>query len=149
VTSLDSIEAPVRWGRKNLVDGYYYGIHSDPRTQEAVVRLNGEREKLIHSVCSPELRKRLSKYRVDSQRIHKTISSLPPQQVVYCGCIHTGKGTFVGTGGDGGKPREVRLLARGNVQTPAELVSPGSVPIIPGLDWQFDLPRFTDGSSGR
>src|SRR6185437_502806 len=26
VTSLDSIEAGVRWGRKNLVDGYYFGM---------------------------------------------------------------------------------------------------------------------------
>ena len=29
VTALDSIEAPVRWQRANLVDGYYWGVADD------------------------------------------------------------------------------------------------------------------------
>src|SRR5262249_55543280 len=32
VTALDSIEAPVRWRKSNLVDGYYYGVGNSDTT---------------------------------------------------------------------------------------------------------------------
>src|SRR5204863_9481980 len=32
---------------------------------------------------------------------------LPPPRVVYCGTVHTGIGTFVGTGASGGQPRPI------------------------------------------
>ena len=35
VTALDSIEAPVRWQNKNLVDGYYFGVAADPELKAA------------------------------------------------------------------------------------------------------------------
>lgn len=140
VTSLDSIEAPVRWQKKNLVDGYYYGIQSDPQVQEAVVRLTSERQKLSDQVTTLEQREQRESARAELQRVSEALAKLPPPGMVYCGCIHTGNGSFLGTGSRGGQPREIRVLERGNVQKPGELVQPGAIPIIPGVDGTFPLP---------
>ena len=35
---------------------------------------------------------------------------LPPPRLVYAGTVHTGTGTFVGTGAAGGKPRPIHVL---------------------------------------
>ncbi|MEZ5305012.1 MAG: DUF1553 domain-containing protein [Verrucomicrobiales bacterium] len=40
----------------------------------------------------------------------------------------------------GGQPREIRILARGDVSKPTDLVGPGTVPFIPGVPYRFDLP---------
>lgn len=69
------------------------------------------------------------------------ISKLPPPNLVYCGTVHTGSGAFRGTGGDGGRPREIHILRRGDVRSPGPLVGPGTVPLIPGVAWRFDLPK--------
>ena len=139
VTARDSIEAPVRWARSNLVDGYYYGVKSDPNAREAMTRLSSQRQKLIDRVMTRELRDQLAAAQTESQRVQSELAKLPAQGMVYCGCIYTGNGTFTGTGAGGGKPREIRILARGNVQTPGERVPPGAIPIVPGVDWQFPL----------
>ncbi|MGE3780670.1 MAG: DUF1553 domain-containing protein, partial [Pirellulaceae bacterium] len=46
----------------------------------------------------------------------------------------------LGTGHLGGRPREIRVLRRGNVQLPGPVVGPGTVAIIPGCDPRFTLP---------
>lgn len=139
VTARDSIEAPVRWARSNLVDGYYYGVKSDPNAREAITRLSLQRQKLIDRVMTPELRDQIAADQSGLQHVQNELAKLPAQGIVYCGCIHTGNGTFIGTGANGGKPRDVRVLERGNVQKPGELVGPGAIPIIPGVSWQFAL----------
>ncbi len=105
VTSLDSTEAPTRWSRKNLVDGYSYPV---PPPELAVAQAE--------------------------------LAKLPAPQMVYAGGIHTGTGTFRGTGADGGKPRKISVLSRGDVNKPEEEVGAGTVPLVQGETGAFDLP---------
>jgi len=97
VTALDSIEAPVRWSTKNLVDGYSYPSPS------------------------PEL-----------AAAQTELGKLPAPRMVYAGAIHTGGGSFRGTGPDGGRPRKISVLNRGEVNQPKEEVGPGTVPVLTG-----------------
>ncbi len=67
------------------------------------------------------------------------LSALPPQNVVYCGTIVHGSGAFRGTGADGGRPRTIHVLDRGDVRRPGKLVGPGTVPFIREVPWQFQF----------
>jgi hypothetical protein len=54
--------------------------------------------------------------------------------------VHSGSGNFAGTGGSGGKPRAIYVLARGDVTRPGKEVGPGAIAGIPGVNGRFDLP---------
>lgn len=140
VTSLDSIEAPPRWARNNLVDGYHYGVKSSSATMSTIANLIAEREQLLANTVDATLRNQLDANKRALADIDKQLAALPRPGLVYCGCVHSGSGTFMGTGSAGGKPREIRILERGNVQRQGDVVAPGTVPIIPGVDCQFRLP---------
>jgi hypothetical protein len=71
--------------------------------------------------------------------VRREILSLPQPDRVYCGTVHTGSGNFRGTGADGGKPRVIAVLRRGDVRAPGQVVGPGTVPIIEGLAAPFAL----------
>ena len=148
VTSLDSIEAPVRWRRKNLVDGYFFGIGSDETVHTRLAALRIERSSLIGRTVSKSLRAKLDANIALAQRTSKQLEALPKPQMVYAGTIHTGQGAFTGTGATGGKPRPIHVLHRGNIQSPRNPVGPGTIPIIPDVDWRFDLPE-SHGESER
>jgi hypothetical protein len=77
----------------------------------------------------------------DLSRIRSELAKLPPQSVVYCGSVYSGGGAFRGTGHNGGRPREIHVLHRGDVRNPGPLVGPGTAPIIEGIAWRFDLPK--------
>ncbi len=66
---------------------------------------------------------------------------MPPQSLVYAGTIHTGSGAFVGRGHVNGKPREVRLLHRGNITSPGKVSVPGTIPVIKNAPTKFELPE--------
>jgi hypothetical protein len=70
----------------------------------------------------------------------------PGPALVYAGTVHTGNGSFRGTGHDNGRPRPIRLLARGDIQRKGQLIEPGTVPLAAGLASRFALP--TDHSEG-
>ncbi|HEX3871315.1 MAG TPA: DUF1553 domain-containing protein, partial [Pirellulales bacterium] len=71
--------------------------------------------------------------------LHQQMDDLPKPLLVYAGTIHTGKGSFVGTGTRGGKPRPIHLLARGDVKKPEKLCEPGAIAAIEALPARFDL----------
>src|SRR5439155_8094689 len=56
VTALDSIEAPPRWRKQNLVDGYYYGGGKTDHGAE-LAKLGERRRVLLDRATSPELRR--------------------------------------------------------------------------------------------
>ncbi|MBC8115911.1 MAG: DUF1553 domain-containing protein, partial [Candidatus Saccharimonas sp.] len=71
---------------------------------------------------------------------------LPAPQYVFAGMIHTGGGTFSGTGPFGGKPRSIHVLKRGDVTSLGDEVGPGIVPLRPGETGEFTLaPNHIEG----
>ncbi len=71
--------------------------------------------------------------------VEAALAALPPPRVVYAGTIHTGTGAFRGTGPDGGRPREIHILRRGDVRHPGRRVGPGSLRVVTALPAQFAL----------
>jgi hypothetical protein len=145
VTAFDSIEAPPRWRSTNLTDGIYAGRDlADEQQQLADARR--QRDELLSSRVPRELLDRQTRLRESLAVAERDLQSLPAQQVVYAGTVHHGSGAFVGTGASGGKPREIRILQRGELKMPGELVQPGTLPLVAGVDWKFALdPGHTEG----
>jgi hypothetical protein len=138
VTALDSIEAPPRWRKTNLVDAYYPGA-SLPGAPDELEKLTARRERLIEAAMSEQSRKALAETGRALADTDKAIAQIPPPRMVYAGTIHNGSGAFAGTGPNGGKPRIIHVLARGDVQNPRETVGPGALPVIPGVPGRFSL----------
>lgn len=139
VTSLDSIEAPPRWARINLVDGVYPGS-SDHDAQSTLAQLRSEFDSLYQQRIpeSVQLAKQTTERELEA--MDRKLEALPAQQIVYAGTVHHGSGAFQGTGPRGGKPREIRVLYRGELRNPGPTVAPGALPVVAGVDWRFDLP---------
>jgi len=129
VTALDSIEAAPRWRKVNLTDG----IAPEARTLEDKQKLIVERDALLLAAADETTRGKL----VASKKLQNTfdaeIAKLPAPSKVYAGAIHTGSGAFMGTGANGGKPRVVQVLKRGDIKQPAQEVGPGSVKALSEL----------------
>jgi Protein of unknown function (DUF1553)/Protein of unknown function (DUF1549)/Planctomycete cytochrome C/F5/8 type C domain len=135
VSAMDSIEAPPRWGLENLVDGYY------PRGSPEELRdLIESREDTIGEALDETARRGFKQATKSLAEVDRQVASLPVQQKVYAGTIHNGSGSFRGTGPDGGKPRVIRVLARGDLRSPRQVVEPGTVPILEGIPARFQLP---------
>jgi hypothetical protein len=82
----------------------------------------------------------LAKKRAELKGKPKELAALPPPHIAFIGAVHTGDCAFRGTGHEGGKPRSIHILPRGNVLKPGKEVSPGALLAVPGLSARFDLP---------
>jgi mono/diheme cytochrome c family protein len=138
VTALDSIEAPPRWRKTNLVDAYYPGA-SLAGAPDELEKLTAERDRLIEAAMSVESRNTFTDAGRALAETDKAIGKLPPPRKVYAGTIQNGTGAFTGTGPNGGRPRIIHVLYRGDVQNPRETVDPGALPVIPGVPGRFSL----------
>jgi len=114
----------------------------DPRSARRQKQLSSQLrpEYGYEEVVAPQLWQEQTKVQAELAEIARQIEALPAEQVVYAGTVHHGSGAFRGRGHVGGLPREIHLLARGEVTQPRQLVGPGTLPIIPDVPWQFDLP---------
>ena len=65
------------------------------------------------------------------------------------GTIHKGTGSFAGTGANGGKPRPIFVLKRGDVSSPDKEVGPGTLPFAKELTSQFNLPTAAPEGARR
>uniref|UniRef100_A0A7C2NYX3 DUF1553 domain-containing protein n=1 Tax=Schlesneria paludicola TaxID=360056 RepID=A0A7C2NYX3_9PLAN len=137
VTSLDSIEAPIRWRRANLTDGLYPEAAADLAPQRD--RLTREREQLLARRVPAEVRQRQQTALTELAAVEKSLQVLPPPQLVYAGTIHHGQGNFRGTGPDGGRPRTIHVLHRGDVRRLGPEVGPGAPPLVPGYPAAWDI----------
>lgn len=138
VQSLDSIESEPRWRKSNLVDGYYVGV--DSAEGKSLAELKSQRDQLIANVLLPSVKSQIDRNSKEIAEVAQSLSQLPAPKHVYAGMVHTGSGSFIGTGASGGKPREIRILARGDVTQPLAVVGPGTVVLGRQTSGSFDLP---------
>ena len=138
VTSLDSIESGVRWRRSNLVDGYAPGaaIGRPERLAELVRR----RAQAFDAAATHAERRESNELHDRRARQAAELAALPPQSIAYVGAVYQGTGAFQGTGAQGGKPRSIFVLARGNVTMPRREVGPGALSCVSSLAARFEVP---------
>ena len=138
VHALDSIEAPPRWGRKNVVDGWYYGIRQQELTGRLATAQRRKNELLARVVPSDLLRQSQTATK-DLERVVAEEGKLPAPEKVYAGTVHHGAGAFQGTGHKGGQPRTIHVLRRGNILQPTRPAEPGTIPLASGDNGRFSL----------
>ncbi|MDG1365003.1 MAG: DUF1553 domain-containing protein [Akkermansiaceae bacterium] len=134
VEALDSIQAMPRWGRANLIDGITgTGVTKiDPKVR-------GRYDRLLQQQAGSLLKKE-KQIADEVKALEKKVSALPKLKRVYVAKVHHGNGNFMGRGHVNGKPREIRILSRGDVTSPLDVVGPAPVPgIVEGVN-SFDLP---------
>ncbi len=145
VTALDSIEAPPRWRKNNLTDGLApVGQSADEKS-----KLLKERDALLLSFADEATRQKLAATKGELQRVSAELKMMPKPNLVYAGGVHYGSGSFRGTGADGGKPRTIQVLARGDVKSPVREVGAGALTAVQPLVARFELPIDGDESSRR
>jgi hypothetical protein len=134
VKSFDSIEAMPRWGRANLIDGKEgVGVSRiDP--------LKKERHDFLLQQLAGDLLDREDQLVAEVKALEARVASLPKPHRAYVATVHHGSGNFMGRGHVNGKPREIRILGRGDVTSPLDVVEPAPVPgVVKGVT-SFDLP---------
>jgi hypothetical protein len=137
VTALDSIEAPVRWRKSNLTDGYAPGL----LTKSDLAKLQKEREELIARVIDADTAKAIANVTAEVTNVDFELAKVPPAGMVYAGTVYNGgSASFRGTGPDGGRPRPIFVLKRGSVQNPGKEVGPGAPSLFVDLSGDFQLP---------
>jgi mono/diheme cytochrome c family protein len=147
VTALDSIEAAPRWAAANLVDGHT-PEPPDPSAGD-LAGLRAERTKLLEDSLTESKRKERTDTTEALKRVTDELGKFPKPQMVYAGIVHYGSGSFSGTGPNGGKPRPIALLARGDVKRPGKEVSPGALSFLSPLPARFDLKPEADEGERR
>ena len=123
VTSIDSIEAPPRWQRANLVDGEF------PSPSGDAIALRRERDELLAKVPL-EVTDGLRAVDEDLAGVTRQREALPALRPLY---------TVTATQ-RGGIPRPIHVLARGNVSAPGREVGPGALSALTMLAPRFELP---------
>ena len=135
VTSLDSIEAPVRWGRKNLTDGRW-AQGGDPKLEEQLASATEERAEILEKIETPERIKRRESMQQSITNTQEKLKTLPQGKMVYAAATYfKPQGNFKPTEG---KMRPVHVLHRGDIQQPRNAAAPGVLPLERDFDWRFD-----------
>ncbi len=137
VTALDSTEAPLRWQKRNLTDGWYPGISVGE--VGGVAELRRRRDGILTASTLPDEMMARDESDRGVAEVAERLAKLPPQSVAYIGAVHSGSGAFAGTGSRGGRPRTIHILDRGSVQKPGREVGPGSVQSVGILPARFEL----------
>ena len=148
ITALDSIESPVRWRKSNLVDALYPGKASDPAIAKELEVLVSERGKLVQSILSGEIAAKRNAAKAGLAKAEAALKKMPKPMRIYAGTIHKGSGSFRGTGNEGGKPRAIRVLHRGDMSQPRDEVAPGTLRLGKRDAGTFELSN-THGESDR
>ncbi|MBD3675631.1 MAG: DUF1553 domain-containing protein [Planctomycetaceae bacterium] len=136
VTALDSIEAPVRWRKTNLVDGLYVGKKQSKTAEEQHQNLTARKQQLIRAALSEDQWARRTAVLSELEQVNERLAEMPKPQLVYAAATHfKPQGNFKPTDGT---PREIRLLNRGNIKTPGEVMSPGAIAAFDHAKSLFD-----------
>lgn len=143
VTALDSIEAPVRWGKSNLTDGIW-AQGADPDAIRELAEANKAKNAILARINTLERQAKREKLIANIAATKKELDSLPKGRMVYAAATNfQPQGNFKPTLGT---PRPVRLLHRGDVNSPRDEMQPGTLPILDSIGPQFALPAdHTEG----
>lgn len=147
VTSLDSIQAPVRWQRKNLIDGYYFNIGKEDHSQE-LAKLNSQKEILLKKATTKAIQQELKSLETQLKQVSTERAKLPKLQMTYAAApAFARQGNF--TPAPNGKPRSIHLLHRGSIKALGPLMTPGTVSSIKGLPARFELKNPSNEGTRR
>ncbi len=138
VSALDSIEAPARWAKSNLTDGFYPGGNGVDTAE--IAQLKKERDKLLARATTAAEADELTRIGQDLDAVKKEEGQLPTPSEVYVATVYSGSGAFSGTGANGGRPRPIHVLNRGSVLKPGKEVGPGALQAVRMLPARFELP---------
>ncbi len=140
VHALDSIEAPVRWAKRNLTDGFWpdFGpVAEDPAAIEELNSLLVRRSELLKTTRPTGWQTRQGELQTQLAAVDESLAKLPAGKLVHAAAtMFSGEGSFRPTLGT---PRPVFVLHRGNVAQPLEEAVPGTVPLAAGDPVRFDL----------
>ncbi len=106
-----------------------------------VAALRAKRAQLVDAAMKPETRVERDGINAELAQLKEKLKEFPQPEVVYAGTVHYGVGDFRGTGANGGKPRPIFLLARGQVTHPGREVSPGALSMLSFQPARFVLPK--------
>ncbi len=135
VTALDSIEAPVRWLKSNLVDGKW-AQGGDSALDQQLKERTGELQSLLAKIETPQRTRRRETLTASIADVEMAIKALPTGQMVYAAATHFApQGSFKPTEG---KPRPIHVLRRGEVQLPGDEVVPSMPPLSLNGDWRLE-----------
>src|SRR5262249_11408368 len=134
VTSLDSIEVPPRWSRKNLVDG----ITPAASSPADLAKLREQRHVLLDRLLDGKTKRESAEITRGLAEVGRALAKLPQPHLVYAGTVFSGGGAFSGTGPMGGHPRSIHILPRGDVKRPGREVGPGALSAVRDLPARFD-----------
>ncbi len=145
VQALDSIEAPVRWRKSNLVDGLYLGV-KDTKRLLRLARLHDQLRRL-EMRQDRKLLVRRKELEEQLRQVESALSRLPPQQRVFAAATSFSPiGNFVPTRG---RPREVFVLRRGDVRQPIRPAVPQALQCFPWLPGKLELKDPQDEGQRR
>ncbi len=135
VTSHDSIEAPVRWGKKNLTDGVW-ARSGKPKLSTRLAAAKKQRSEILEEIETDDRLTRLRAATDDIREARAQLDSLPAGRLVYAASTSfRPQGNFKPTNG---VPRPIHLLHRGNVRQTGERVGPGLLPLSDGDHGEMD-----------
>jgi len=153
VTAQDSVESLPQWTKAALVDGASSLLKlTAPNGEPAALpdllkllqsanerweldldlkKLKATRKERATSLLDPALRAEFTDVEKKLAEINQKLAELPPSQMVY-----SGTSDFADAGNfhpSRGVPRPIHLLKRGEITTPGELVTPGTLSLVSGL----------------
>lgn len=146
VQSLDSIEAPPRWRRSNLIDGIY---PREPSTTQSREALQAERESMRRELLGDAQFQQALQWESHRSALEKQLREFPKPKHVFAGTVHFGSGAFSGTGAGGGRPREIFVLHRGEVTSPRQRVEPAALALVKNLPADLNVPDLNREASRR
>ncbi len=136
VTALDSIEAPPRWRKDNLVDGYYFSGETNAFNSTELVRLQSHRTALLDRVLPQSLRDALAANERGIRNAQSAMATLPKPRMVYAAANgFAANGAFI----PAKEPRPVHLLKRGDVNKPDVEMQSGAIVALPGASARFEI----------
>lgn len=141
IIAKDTIEAPVRWSKSNLIDGEK-PLSNSPDISQQIAEIQRDLQSIQSTQSIKSLIERKRRLLTEKQQAQEKLNRLPSGKLVYAAATRfPAQGQFKPTNGT---PRTIRVLLRGDVERPAEAVKPGLLPLHESENGQLH-DGLTDG----